>query len=157
MTQGRVCPKCRVCYKSTPTDLNQRPFRLRVRRGISHVGIWQLEGVFARVVISGQQGAGCECASFGSTISEFLGYNKSRVEFRDKPNVQYCTCMYQINSHFPQPKRKRKNKTIHTTQRESLALFNYTNAIQSYSLLPSIQGLMRFSMLTLTKYQSNNI
>ena len=30
-------------------------------------------------------------------------------------------------------KENKKNKTIHTTQRESLAPFYYTNAIQSYS------------------------
>ena len=40
-----------------------------------------------RVVMSGEQGAGCEGASFGSTISEFSGYNKGRLNFRDKPSV----------------------------------------------------------------------
>ena len=29
----------------------------------------------------GIEGAACEGASFGSTISEFSGYNKARVEF----------------------------------------------------------------------------
>ena len=50
MALRRACPKCGVSYESTPTDFRQF-FRFRGITGISHVGVTQEVGVFARVVI----------------------------------------------------------------------------------------------------------
>ena len=72
----------------------------------------------------------------GARYLNFRDITRRRLSFRDKPNVQYCTCTKSIRTSLNQ-KENEKIK-LFTTQRESLVPFYYKNAVQSYSLLPSI-------------------